>query len=127
MARLSTVDPTGWPHIVPVVFAVAGDLLWIAVDHKPKSSRNLKRLRNIQSNPAVSLLVDHYEDDWTALWWARADGTAAVVSTPSAMTDPIDHLVAKYPQYQAIRPEGPVIEVKVTRWTGWAATPTELS
>lgn len=121
VGRLSTADPSGRPHIVPVVFAVVGDLVWIAVDHKPKTSRDLRRLRNIRANPAVSLLVDHYEEDWTALWWARADGTATVIDDPAAMAAPIDHLVAKYEQYQAIRPEGPVIEVTVTRWSGWEA------
>jgi PPOX class probable F420-dependent enzyme len=119
VAHLSTADPSGRPHIVPVVFAVAADTVWIAVDHKPKTTRDLRRLRNIRANPAVSLLVDHYEEDWTALWWARADGVATVIDDPTAMAGPIDHLVAKYEQYQAIRPEGPVIEVTVTRWSGW--------
>jgi PPOX class probable F420-dependent enzyme len=119
VAHLSTADPSGRPHIVPVVFAVAADTVWIAVDHKPKTTRDLRRLRNIRANPAVSLLADHYEEDWTALWWARADGVATVIDDPTAMAGPIDHLVAKYEQYQAIRPEGPVIEVTVTRWSGW--------
>jgi PPOX class probable F420-dependent enzyme len=111
------------PHLVPVVFAVspAGDRLWVAVDHKPKSSRDLRRLRNIRANPTVCLLVDHYDDDWHQLWWARADGVATVLDDPASMAVPIDHLVAKYAQYQEIRPEGPVIEVTVTKWSGWAA------
>jgi PPOX class probable F420-dependent enzyme len=121
VAVLSTADVSGRPHVVPVVFALSGDSLWTAVDHKPKSSRHLRRLRNIRANPAVSLLVHHYADDWTSLWWVRADGQAVVLDEPAAMAAPIDHLVAKYPQYQAIRPAGPVIEVTVTHWTGWAA------
>jgi PPOX class probable F420-dependent enzyme len=120
VARLATVDPDGHPHVVPVVFAVLESFVYIAVDHKPKTSRDLRRLRNIRTTPAVSVLVDHYEDEWTRLWWARADGSATVVDDPAAMTTPIDLLVAKYPQYQESRPSGPVIAIEVTRWTGWS-------
>lgn len=115
VARLATVSADG-PHLVPVVFAVEGDTITMAIDHKPKARREVRRLANIRANPAVSLLVDHYADDWSTLWWVRADGRAVVV--PDA---PIDALVAKYPQYQEIRPEGPMIVVTVTRWTGWSA------
>ena len=76
VARLATVDAGGGPHVVPITFAVDGDVIWSAVDDKPKRSRELKRLANIRSNPAVSVLADHYDDDWTRLWWVRADGTA---------------------------------------------------
>jgi PPOX class probable F420-dependent enzyme len=120
VARLATVGSDGRPHIVPVVFAAVESFVYIAVDHKPKASRDLRRLRNIRANPAVSVLVDHYEDDWTKLWWVRADGTASIVDDPAVMAGPIDLLVAKYPQYQAIRPVGPVIAVQVARWTGWS-------
>ena len=78
VARLATVAGDGQPHLVPVVFAVEGDTVLIAVDAKPKRHRALKRLRNIADHPAVSLLVDHYDDDWSALWWVRADGVATV-------------------------------------------------
>ena len=116
MARLATVDATGHPHLVPVVFAVVADKIVMAVDHKPKRHRDLHRLTNITSNPHVSLLVDHYAEDWTTLWWARADGEATI--TPTS----VDPLVAKYRQYEQIHPEGPTIVVAVTRWTGWSAT-----
>lgn len=121
VARLATVDATGRPHLVPVVFAVTGATVAIAIDHKPKARRDVRRLANIAANPAVSLLVDHYAEDWTALWWVRADGDATVTDDPAAMTGPIDLLVAKYPQYQRIRPAGPVILVRVRTWRGWAA------
>jgi PPOX class probable F420-dependent enzyme len=120
VARLATVD-AGAPHLVPVVFAVDGDTVVIAIDHKPKARRDVRRLANIRADPAVSLLVDHYDEDWTKLWWVRADGTAVVVEDPVTMAAPIDLLVAKYPQYRAIRPAGPVIVVRVDRWRGWAA------
>jgi PPOX class probable F420-dependent enzyme len=121
VARLATVDATGRPHLVPVVFAVAGDTVVIAIDHKPKARRDVRRLANIRANPAVSLLADHYSDEWTTLWWVRADGEAHIVDDPAGMAGPIDLLVAKYPQYQQIRPAGPVIVVHVTQWREWSA------
>ncbi len=121
VARLGTVDEHGRPHLVPVTFAVRGDLAVIAVDHKPKTTRNLKRLRNIQASPLVSLLADEYTEDWTQLWWVRADGTATVLRDPAEETDPLRWLTAKYPQYQGRTPAGPVIRVRITSWTGWHA------
>src|SRR5262249_45438081 len=123
VARLATADSRGQPHLVPVTFAHEGDMVYIAVDHKPKTTFNLKRLRNISVNPAVSLLADHYSDDWSALWWARADGQARILTDEAARQHPVDLLVAKYPQYADRRPEGPVISISVVRWSGWAAGP----
>ena len=74
VARLATADATGQPHLVPVTFAVAGDMVYTAVDAKPKRTTALRRLANVAANPRVSLLVDHYDDDWSRLWWVRADG-----------------------------------------------------
>jgi PPOX class probable F420-dependent enzyme len=99
---------------------VARGLIFSAVDSKPKRSRNLKRLRNIQANPRVSVLADHYEDDWSQLWWTRADGTAIVLESEQDMVEPIRLLGEKYWHYRKNRPEGPVIAVTVDRWTGWA-------
>src|SRR5690349_16209891 len=78
VARLATVDTTGRPHLVPVVFALDGDTIYFAVDSKPKRTRNLQRLRNIAANPAVCLLADQYQEDWTRLWWVRVDGAARI-------------------------------------------------
>jgi PPOX class probable F420-dependent enzyme len=119
-ARLATVGADGRPHVVPICFALdAPDTLYTAVDHKPKRTANLKRLANIAANPSVSLLVDHYEDeDWSRLWWVRADGTAKVVATdPHA----IALLQQRYAPYRADPPEGPVIAIAVERWSGWSA------
>ncbi|WP_343238382.1 TIGR03668 family PPOX class F420-dependent oxidoreductase [Streptomyces sp. SID13031] len=92
------------PHLVPVVFTVSGDELLIAIDQKPKSTTDLRRLRNIAWNPQVAILVDRYDADWRHLWWVRADGRARVdASSPSA----IELLAAKYPQYVADPPRGP--------------------
>jgi PPOX class probable F420-dependent enzyme len=119
VARLATVGADGVPHLVPLVFAVLDDdTLVTAVDHKPKRTLALKRLANIAANPAVTLLVDDYAEDWDALWWVRADGRARVVQDFPAG---LDALVSKYPQYRDRRFGGPVIVVAVERWSGWSA------
>jgi PPOX class probable F420-dependent enzyme len=120
VARLATVDARGHPHIVVTTFALSGTQVYLVVDEKPKSTRDLKRLRNIRANPAVSLLADHYDEDWTELWWVRADGRAEVVEAPELAVEAIDLLAERYPQYRASRPRGPVIAVTVDTWTGWA-------
>jgi PPOX class probable F420-dependent enzyme len=118
VARLATVSADQRPHVVPIVFAVVGDVIYTAVDAKPKSTTALRRLANIAANPAVSVLVDHYDDDWAELWWARADGTAEILDQAD---DAIDRLTARYPSYADERPPGPVIAVAVSRWSGWRA------
>lgn len=125
VARLATVDDTGLPHIVPVVFVVIDQRIYSAVDAKPKSTKALRRLANVRVNPAVSLLTDHYsDDDWGTLWWARADGSARVLNADEREASiAVDSLVARYPQYRAQRPDGPVIAVDVQKWTGWSARP----
>jgi PPOX class probable F420-dependent enzyme len=90
VARLATVRTDGAPHLVPVVFAADGNRIVMAVDPKPKRSRELLRLRNIAGNPAVSLLVDHYEADWRALWWVRADGLARIVEPGRERDEDVD-------------------------------------
>jgi PPOX class probable F420-dependent enzyme len=121
VARLATVDADGRPHLVPIVFAVVGDAVWSAVDGKPKSTRALRRLDNIRVNPRVSLLVDHYSDDWTRLWWVRLDGDARIVGREEAeAAAALAALTAKYPQYQADPPAGPLVRVDITRWSSWS-------
>ena len=122
VVRLATVRPDGAPHLVPVTFAVMGDVVVSAVDHKPKRGPDLQRIANIRAHNRVSLLADHYDDDWERLWWVRADGTATVLDAdaPTA-AQAIDALVGRYPQYRTVRPEGPVILVTVLRWSGWSA------
>jgi PPOX class probable F420-dependent enzyme len=117
VARLATADADGKPHVVPVTFALDGDRVVMAVDQKPKSTVRLKRLRNIEVNPAVALLADRYDDDWTQLWWVRADGRATVLAES---TDALGLLAAKYHQYASDPPRGPVIEVTITTLTGWS-------
>jgi PPOX class probable F420-dependent enzyme len=120
VARLATVGPDQHPHLVPVCFAVLHDTVVTAIDAKPKTTTALRRLDNVTANPAVSLLTDEYVDDWTRLWWVRADGDARVVERGDEYRAAIERLVRKYPQYRAHPPGGPVIEVAVRRWRGWA-------
>src|ERR1700742_472597 len=122
VARLATVSATGQPHLVPCTFAVDGDLIYTAVDHKPKKSTNLRPLRNIRENPRVALLADHYSEDWDELWWVRVDGWASVVEDDLGLQDPLDVLADRYEQYQERRPAGPVIVIQVDRWKGWSAS-----
>ncbi|HEV3452461.1 MAG TPA: TIGR03668 family PPOX class F420-dependent oxidoreductase [Acidimicrobiia bacterium] len=120
VAILATTDDRGHAHLVPVCFALlADDRLVTAVDHKPKRTSALRRLDHVRARPAVSLLAHHYEDDWAALWWVRADGAAVVVDHPDA--DLLAPLTAKYRPYAERPPLGPAIVVTIERWTGWAA------
>ncbi|MCV7282042.1 TIGR03668 family PPOX class F420-dependent oxidoreductase [Mycolicibacterium flavescens] len=121
IARLSTVGPQGAPHLVPVVFAVHDGVVYTAVDAKRKTTRRLRRLVNIEANPQVSLLVDHYEDDWSRLWWVRADGNAEIHTSGEELATGYTLLRRKYPQYERLALDGPVVTVAVTRWASWQA------
>lgn len=128
VARFATVDADGTPHLVPVTFALidpsnreSPPMIVFAVDHKPKSSTALRRLANIAANPRVCFLIDHYDDDWTQLWWVRADATAAPLDGPPRTTA-IAALQAKYPQYQQVPPSGVVVGCAVTGLRGWRFT-----
>jgi PPOX class probable F420-dependent enzyme len=124
VARLATAGADAVPHLVPIVFAVAGDAVYSAVDAKPKRTTALRRLANVRANPRVALLADHYDDgDWTALWWVRADGAARVLAPadPEALRA-VELLAARYAQYRTAPPSGPVLTVAVDRWSGWSAS-----
>jgi PPOX class probable F420-dependent enzyme len=120
VARLATISARVRPHLVPIVFVVAGEVIYTSVDAKPKTTTALRRLANIAANPAVTVLVDRYGDDWTQLWWARADGDARVAEGAEAEAA-IRLLTARYHQYERQPPPGPVIAIDVARWSGWSA------
>jgi PPOX class probable F420-dependent enzyme len=122
VARLATLGAGGRPHLVPICFALEADTLYSAVDEKPKRSRRLQRLENIRRRPEVSVLVDHYEEDWARLWWVRLDGTATVHEDGPERERGLELLVAKYEQYRAERPTGPVIAIRIEQWRGWSAS-----
>lgn len=121
VARLATASMDGRPHVVPITFAVRGDVIVTAVDQKPKSTTRLRRLRNVVENPRVSVLADHYSDDWITLWWVRADGRAEIVEDATARRVVVADLAAKYEQYRDDPPAGPVMLIAVESWTGWSA------
>ena len=123
VARLATADSSSRPHLVPVTFAVDKDnRIYIAIDHKPKTTTNLRRIRNIRENAHVTLLVDHYEEDWRQLWWVRVDGQAHMLDDERQRERPIEILASKYKQYRETRPAGPVIVIEVERWIGWSGS-----
>jgi PPOX class probable F420-dependent enzyme len=118
VARLATVGADGRPHVVPICFVIDGKELYTAVDEKPKRTRQLKRLQNIEANPQVEILIDHYEDDWSRLWWVRLRGTARIVDDRRA----VELLAAKYPQYREQPPPGPVIAVTIEERSEWTSS-----
>jgi PPOX class probable F420-dependent enzyme len=121
VGRLATVDAAGDPHVVPVCFVVDGDTVYWAVDHKPKATRRLRRIANLEAHPVAELVVDHYAEDWTGLWWIRVRADAAVLEPGVEADRALDLLAAKYVQYRERRPDGPVVRLAVRRWTSWPA------
>jgi PPOX class probable F420-dependent enzyme len=121
VARIATVDAAGRPHVVPICFAIDGDAVYSAVDAKPKRSPDLRRLRNIAANPHVALVADHYDDDWTRLWWTRADGIARVLEHGDPLRERAAQLLAaRYEQYRESPPEERAVVIEVERWSGWS-------
>jgi PPOX class probable F420-dependent enzyme len=121
VARLGTVAADGAPHVVPVCFALLGDVAYSAADHKPKTTTRLRRFANVRATGRACLLIDEYHDDWSRLWWVRLDGRGSIVDDASQAATAVAALVSKYPQYAEKPPGGPVLAVTVTRWSGWAA------
>ena len=121
VARLATTDPDGRPHLVPIVFALEGDMLYSAVDRKPKRSTKLRRIENARARPDVTVLVDHYDEDWGQLWWIRLRGRARVLDGGEEREHALALLQEKYPQYRSEPPDGPVLAVDVTDVREWTA------
>ena len=122
-ARVGYLATTGQdllPHVVPITLAVTDDQLVTVVDQKPKSTTDLRRLRNIADNPLVSVLCDHYSEEWDRLWWVRVDGRAMLVTGGAGRGAAIDLLTAKYPQYRYDPPQGTAVVMEIDSWTGWA-------
>ena len=122
VGRLATVRRDGRPHVVPICFVVTNDVVYSAVDNKPKRHRHLQRISNVAATGAASLLIDEYDDDWSRLWWVRLDGRARLVDNTVGAERAIRLLCDKYPQYRDQPPSGPVLAVDVERWVGWSAT-----
>jgi len=110
--------------VVVVTFVVDGDMVYTAVDEKPKSDSSLKRLRDVGEKPVVTMLADHYSEDWETLWWVGADGWAAILTGQRQMAEPLRWLAGRSWQYREAPPTGPVLAVTVERWTGWSGAKT---
>jgi PPOX class probable F420-dependent enzyme len=121
VARLATTTPEGRLHLVPISFALDRNTLYSAVDEKPKRSRNLQRLENVRANPDVAVIVDHYDEDWSQLWWVRLRGTARIVETGPEFEAALALLADKYEQYRVQPPGGPVLAIALGEWRGWSA------
>lgn len=119
VGRLATVTESGRPHLVPCCFALGDGVLFSVVDAKPKSTTALRRLANIRANPVASLLVDHYDEDWSALWWVRVDGPARLIESGPDRDDALILLTSKYEQYRGDPPPGPVIALDAETWRAW--------
>jgi PPOX class probable F420-dependent enzyme len=122
VARLATTSTAGAVHLVPICFAIVGDHLVSAVDHKPKRTTHLQRLVDIDATGTASVLVDRYDDDWSQLWWIRISGPALVEPAGSKRDGAARAaLVAKYPQYTSRPPTGAVYGVRLSAVTAWRA------
>ncbi len=122
-ALLATADASGAPHIVPIVFALADETIYNAVDRKPKRTTQLRRIDNLHANPRAAVLVEHYSEDWDELWWVRAEGTARVIAAADAEGEAALALLAeRYERYRREPPPGPLVAIDVLRWSGWSAS-----
>jgi PPOX class probable F420-dependent enzyme len=128
IARLATIGPDGFPHLVPIVFARVGDRLWSAIDGKPKGAGEPARVRNLRARPRASLLLDDYVPEWRALWWVRASVVGHVVDGRRGHADvdaAIAALTAKYPQYArvpVVRDPPILLAFDVQRIRSWCAS-----
>jgi len=122
VARLATIRPDGRPHIVPITFAVTDSTIVTMIDHKPKTTSRVQRLRNIEANPSVSVLVDQWAEDWERLRWVRADGTARIHSGDDVWRKAREALIAKYTQYADQPPKGVAIAISIDGVTCWASS-----
>ena len=121
VGRLATLAPDGRLHLVPICFALEGDVLYSAVDEKPKRPRRLQRIENVRAQPDVAVLVDHYEEDWSRLWWVRLRGRGRVVERGREFELALRLLAEKYDQYRQRPPPGPVLAIEIDEWRGWSA------
>lgn len=123
VGHLATTRPGGTPHIVPITFAVLNEILVTMIDHKPKTTRHLQRLINLEHNPRASVVVDRYSEDWSDLWWVRVDGPASIHEEGEKWESSREGLAAKYEQYAQTPPEGPAIVIVMEKLSWWASTP----
>jgi PPOX class probable F420-dependent enzyme len=125
VGRIATVSPGGRPHVVPFVYVLQDETLYSSVDAKPKRSPDLRRIRNLRANPAVEVVVDHYEEPWDEIWWVRMHGHGEVLESGPERDRALGLLGAKYPDYRDSPPQGAVVAVRIDRWRGWSFRPLQ--
>jgi len=129
VARLATVDNTLKPHLVPVVFVFDGNHFFIPIDHKRKSVKpqRLRRIKNLQDNSDVALLIDVYSEDWTKLAFVMIQGKASIITNRTQWNTDVkeayNKLTSKYMQYQKIGLSEMCIIIKPEKIVSWAANP----
>ena len=127
-AHLATADVSGQPHVVPVCFVFNGEFIYSVLDSKPKTTalRQLRRVRNILANPRVSLVVDHYEEDWSRLKYVMVSGKASLLESGEEWALSIVMLRQKYPQYHRMElDQSPVIKITPARFVPWSSQPED--
>ena len=122
VGRFASITPDGRPHVVVVTFAMVGYHLVHMIDQKPKSTRYLQRLQNVETLPVASLLIDHYDEDWSALWWVRVDGEVGIEKDGDLWWAARSGLKEKYRQYRNAPPSGPAIFLSIDRVTYWESS-----
>lgn len=123
VGHLATADAHGRPHVIPFCFVCGGGIIYSVLDAKPKSGnlRGLRRVRNILANPRVSMVIDHYESDWSRLWYLLVQGSAELLEPCPEQAAAISLLRSKYQQYREMDLEhSPVIKITPDRATGWS-------
>jgi PPOX class probable F420-dependent enzyme len=122
VGRFASVTPEGTPHIVPVTFAIVEGTVVHMIDQKPKTTSRLRRLSNVEATPVASLLVDRYDEDWSRLWWVRADGAVRVETGGDPWQRARDGLAEKYEQYRLSPPQGAAVYLTIDRLTHWSSS-----
>ena len=124
--HLATADAKGRPQVVPICFVFDGQAIYSVLDAKPKTTplRQLRRVKNILANPQVSLVVDHYEENWDKLQYILVSGDAELLESDEKWAVAIAMLREKYPQYQAMDlDQSPVIKITPVRYSPWSSQP----
>ena len=122
VGHLATADANGVPHVIPVCFAVMDGAIYSVLDQKPKRSSltRLRRVRNILVNSQVSLVVDHYEEDWERLWYILVFGHAELLKERGNRPAAIQVLRDKYAQYRTMNIDpNPVIRITPSQVVSW--------
>ncbi len=122
VGHLATADGRAIPHVVPVCFTISQGTLYITIDEKPKrvAGAALKRVRNIERNPMVAIMVDRYDEDWTRLGWVMLRGRAEILRAGTEHDRAQELLRSRYHQLVAMQiADRPVIAVRLERVKSW--------